>query len=182
MCGTLLRFPTHGSPGPEPGETVPIHPGRKELTSGRRHQVQVKGQGQGQGQGEMGYWGQELVCEHVQTYGPTSVHGQPCAGCWKQAQRRSRGRTTGRQRGTVWRRGIGGARQSLVGTRAWKVVLKDEMAVARAGGRRAAERRGSARAGRELHWFSDDVGVSAGARPTRHLMDLRLQRSDYKTL
>ena len=179
MCGTLLRFPTHGSPGPEPGEPVPIHPGRKELTSGRRHQVQVKGQGQGQG--EMGHWGQELVCVNMfrhtdqQAFTDSLALG---AGNRPSDVPVEAPLDSGGQCGE----GVGGDRQSLVGTRAWKGVLKDEMAVARARGRRAAERRGSSQAGRELRWFRDDVGVAAGARPTRHLLDFRLQRSGYKTL
>ena len=58
---SLLRFPTQGSSGPEPGELVPIHPGRKELTSGSRHRVK----GQGQRQGETGHWAQAPSGVHL---------------------------------------------------------------------------------------------------------------------
>ena len=40
-CVGLLKLPTQGSPRPEPGWPVPVHPGRKQLTSGRGPQVRA---------------------------------------------------------------------------------------------------------------------------------------------
>lgn len=59
--GVAPQVPTQGSSGPEPGELVPIHPGRKELTSGSRHWVK----GQGPRQGETGRWAQAPSGVHL---------------------------------------------------------------------------------------------------------------------